>query len=365
MSRIDIGFIGGRGISSNYGGVENATREVTLELSKKPLNIIVYGVATEEQKELPTNLNSVDCPAWIYRTLGQHGLIFWSVLHAIFISRPKVVYLFASGPCVFTPLLRIGCLKVVTSLRAIDSARDKWGKLNTKILQFGEYCAWRFANSFTVNSREMTEHYSKNRADVVFIPNGAKTISNTRASLPNKLKGKEFFLFAARFDPVKRLHLLLEANARLDVANAPVLVIAGGNSKDLEYENELRAYESESVIFLGHISQLELEPLMLNCKAFILPSILEGMSNSLLSAMVNGKAVLAADIFANSDVIKYSDALFEADNVLALTKGLEKLATEDDFCVQLGEFLRQRAIDNYSWKATAEQFYSEGKDFLQ
>jgi len=364
MSRVDFGFIGGRGVFSNYGGVENATREVTLELSKKNLNIIVYGVATNEHNELPGNLKSIDCPAWIYSTLGQHGLIFWSVMHAIFVSRPKVIYLFASGPCAFTPLLRLGRLEVVTSLRAIDSARDKWGKLNKKILQFGEYCAWRFATSFTANSREMVEHYCKNRTDVVFIPNGAKAISNTEALLPNNLKDREFFLFAARFDPVKRLHLLLEAYANLNIADAPVLVIAGGNSKDMEYEKGLRAYESENVIFLGHISQLELEPLMLACKAFILPSILEGMSNSLLSAMVNGKAVLAADIFANSDVLKHPDALFEADNVLALTEGLEKLATNGAFCSELGVKLKQRAIKNYSWKATAEQFYSEGKNFL-
>jgi glycosyltransferase involved in cell wall biosynthesis len=366
VAKVDFAFIGGRGIFSNYGGVENATREITLELAKKDLMLAVYGVKGELENEikLPCNINELCCPTWIYKKLGQHGMILYCVLHALFLSRPRVVYLFASGPCIFTPLLRLGGLKVVTSLRAIDSARDKWGRLSRNILRFGEYCAWRFSNSFTANSKEMVDHYRKNRNDVVFIPNGAKSYDNPLSSIPEYLDKQEFFLFAARFDPVKRLHLLLEAYSQLDYESAPLLVIAGGNAKDRAYEAQLKTYENKKIIFMGHLSEQELAPLMKNCKAFILPSILEGMSNSLLTAMATGKPVLAANIAANSDVLANKDALYTADSVPELVSGLNRLAKDNLFCCRLGELLKVRAKSSFSWKATAEKFHNEGQKFL-
>ena len=91
MKKENIAFIGGRGYFSNYGGVENATREISLELAKKNLNIIIYGVKESTQNLVAKNITTLGCPKFIYNLFGQHGLILFSVLHAIFLSRPKVV----------------------------------------------------------------------------------------------------------------------------------------------------------------------------------------------------------------------------------------------------------------------------------
>ena len=48
-----MAFIGGRGLFSNYGGVENAIREIALEVSKKGDSIIVYGASTEDANSFP------------------------------------------------------------------------------------------------------------------------------------------------------------------------------------------------------------------------------------------------------------------------------------------------------------------------
>lgn len=356
MKKYKAAFIGGRGFSSNYGGVENATREISLALSNRDIKLLVYGVQSDCRADMPANITQVSCPLSIYKKLGQHAMILYCTLHAMFIARPQVVFLFASGPCIFTPLLRIAGIKVITSLRAIDSARDKWGIISKNILKAGEYCAWRFSNVFTVNSLEMFKHYENKRSDVLFIPNGSKLDVSSKA-IPNQLFGKSFFLFAARLDPVKRLHLLLEAYEQLDIEGKPLLVIAGGHSKDSDYEKQLRAYESDNVIFLGHLSQEELAPLMSNCKAFVLPSVLEGMSNSILSAMINGRPVLAANIPANSDLLAHQQATFKADDISELSKALSQLATNDEFCALLGESLKRRAVEHFTWQATADKFY--------
>jgi glycosyltransferase involved in cell wall biosynthesis len=362
-----MAFIGGRGLFSNYGGVENAIREIALEVSKKGENITVYGASNEDENafSLPQNLKRVDCPIWIYQRLGQHGLILFCVLHALFVGRPKVVYLFASGPCIFTPVLRLGGIKVITSLRAVDSARDKWGKVSQKILQLGEYCSWRFSNAFTVNSEEMAEIYAPYRSDVKFIPNGAKEIETKGEGRLNELglTKNGYFLFAARLDPVKRLHILLEAHSNLPEKYRLPLVVAGGHVKDLGYEQQLVAMASSDVIFLGHLSKKDLDPLMAYCRAFILPSVLEGMSNSILSAMAAGKPVLAADVPANSDLLVYEDALFVADDCEDLHDKLTLLSNSEEFCVTLGDKLKERAKAEYSWTTTSEKFYQLSKSF--
>lgn len=362
-----MAFIGGRGLFSNYGGVENAIREIAVEVSKKGESIIVYGASNEDENvfTLPQNLSKVDCPLLIYQKLGQEALILFCVLRALFIDRPKIVFLFASGPCIFTPVLRVGGIKVITSLRAIDSARDKWGIVSQKILQIGEYCSWRFSNAFTVNSKEMLEAYAPLRRDVKFIPNGAKGIETKGEGrlIELGLTPDRYFLFAARLDPVKRLHILLEAHAKLPKETRLTLVVAGGHVKNKYYEQQLMNMASSDVIFVGHISKKDLDPLMAHCRAFILPSVLEGMSNSILSAMAAGKPVLAADVPANSDLLVYQDALFTADNCNELHDKLAALSTDNEFCATLGEKLKKRAKTEYSWATTSEKFYQLSKSF--
>jgi glycosyltransferase involved in cell wall biosynthesis len=170
-------------------------------------------------------------------------------------------------------------------------------------------------------------------------------------------------LFAARLDPVKRLHILLEAHAKLPETSRLPLIVAGGHVKDQRYKQQLIAMASLDVIFLGHISKKDLDPLMANCRAFILPSVLEGMSNSILSAMAAGKPVLAADVPANSDLLNYKDALFTADNCNELHDKLAILSTDNKFFATLGEKLKERAKTEYSWATTSEEFYQLSKSF--
>jgi glycosyltransferase involved in cell wall biosynthesis len=355
-----VGFIGGRGFFSNYGGVENAIRETCLELSKKniDIDIVVYGYRDTNDIifQLPDNITTIMAPNWLYRQLGQFALIFYNTLHAIFISRPSVIVVFASGPCIFAPLFRLSGIRVVCSLRAIDSQRDKWGFLSSHILRVGEYFAWRFSNVFTVNSKEMVRHFSNKRSDSKFIPNGCRMLKGEETDLTKAFGNRPYFLFAARLDPVKRLHLLLQAHHNLDPENRPILVVAGGNSKDIAYEKELKRYAGNDVIFLGHIAQAQLETLIQRCVAFVMPSILEGMSNSLLSAMINGRPVVVANIDANSDVVSNSMAEFEADNIHSLMAKLIEVATDLDYGNELGQSLKERALTNYTWEATSLEF---------
>jgi len=367
---MDLAIIGGRGYHSSYGGVENAIRQISNHMVESySLNITVYGTDPSEYEEgISTNakLSFVYAPSFVYRKFGQHGATLACVLHALIIGRPSVTLIFASGPSIFVPLFRLFGIPVVTSLRAIDSARDKWGWLSRKILQLGEYFSWRYAHAFTANSLEMVEVFGSKRKDAVFIPNGSTKATDRDSDIlaEHNLSDGSYFLFAARLDPVKRLHILLEAHASLPESSRLPLLIAGGHSKSEKYQQELMEYASSDVIFLGHISAAQLDPLMVHCRAFLLPSVLEGMSNSLLSAMATGCAVLASDIPANADVLDSQDAVFPVDDIDALREGLKKLAQQSDFADQLGARLQDHAESTYSWQRTTDLFYSQLSPYL-
>jgi len=369
MRRMDIVFLGGRGFHSSYGGVENAIREIALEMSLSDLRLGVCGLQgslESDNESYPNNITLIDCPYWVYKCLGQHGMTLYCLVKSLLLMRPKVMVVFASGPNVFTPVLRLLGIKVISSLRAVDSERDKWGVVSRQILRFGEYCAWRYAHHFTVNSMEMVRRYRTCRQDVVFLPNGARVANRGSDRVVEKfgLNRNDYFLFAARLDPVKRLHLLLRAHASLPEALRLPLVVAGGHSKSERYSQSLTDQSNQAVWFLGHLEQSELDPLIRHCRAFVLPSVLEGMSNSLLAAMATGRAVLASDIAPNADVLQDNQALFLSDNVASLTAGLQRLAQDKLFASVLGLRLQQRAESNHDWAHTATILFELAQDHL-
>lgn len=358
----DVVIVGGRGYHSNYGGVENAVREIARQLeARHHLRVVVYGTDSSEVRRSTlgdASLSFVYPPEIIYRYLGQHGAVLFCVMHILLISRPRVSLVFASGPNVFVPLLRLFKIPVVSSLRAVDSARSKWGFVSRKILQLGEFFAWRFSSSFTANSEEMVRTFSNKRKDVSFIPNGSVAANDGNSSIMQdlRLEKNQFLLFAARLDPVKRLDILLEAHSQLSVSERLPLVIAGGHSKSETYQRHLESYAGSDVLFVGHLTADQLSPLMFKCRAFVLPSVLEGMSNSLLTAMATGRAVLASDIAPNADVLKNQDAMFKADDVDDLRKRLLRLCNDYKFAENLGLNLQRHAQSSFTWERSADLF---------
>jgi len=63
--------------------------------------------------------------------------------------------------------------------------------------------------------------------------------------------------------------------------------------------------EDVTVIFKGHVDDVTAE--YAEADAFVLPSVSEGMSNSLLEAMAQGMVCLASDISENRAVLRHGE----------------------------------------------------------
>ncbi|GAA5193581.1 hypothetical protein GCM10025772_24750 [Ferrimonas gelatinilytica] len=198
--------------------------------------------------------------------------------------------------------------------------------------------------------------------ETVYIPNGITQVGNQPPSFLTDLgvEADGYVLYAARLDPVKRLHILLQAHRQIPQSRRLPLVIAGGHCKDSDYEQSLRRNAADDVYFLGHVSQEQVHTLTRYCAVFVLPSVLEGMSNSLLAALGAGRPVLCADVEENADVVNgFRPVLFEPDNVDALSNKLQDLMLDRRRRRLLGAKLK-RIASQYDWAQSAKAFLQLG-----
>jgi glycosyltransferase involved in cell wall biosynthesis len=165
---------------------------------------------------------------------------------------------------------------------------------------------------------------------------------------------------AARFDPVKRLDLVLRAAARVADRELRVALIGGGAD-----ERRLRGLAASlglgaRAVFPGEI--VDAARLFRAFDVYAAPSAKEGMPLAVLEAMALGVPVVASDIAAHREVLgRASPGLVEATPE-ALGEALGALLTDDQARATLGAEQRTRARSEYDVRqmlTTLEAIYGE------
>ncbi|MBK9574218.1 MAG: TIGR03088 family PEP-CTERM/XrtA system glycosyltransferase [Rhodoferax sp.] len=87
--------------------------------------------------------------------------------------------------------------------------------------------------------------------------------------------------------------------------------------------------------------------------AFALPSLAEGISNTILEAMASGLPVIATAVGGNADLVHQPDTgvVVPAANVEAMARELVRLANDPARSLKMGQAGRQRVLDRFSMQA--------------
>ena len=140
------------------------------------------------------------------------------------------------------------------------------------------------------------------------------------------------FLFLGRLDDEKRIHILLQAVAKLtEHPNVIVELVGDGGERENLSRLATQLGIADRVIFTGHISDRDLPAAYERCTAFVMPSIAELQSIATMEAMASGRPVIAADAMALPHLVHDGDNgyLFPPDDPAALADRLGRILNAD------------------------------------
>lgn len=370
-----IAMIGHKRIPSREGGVEIVVEELSKRLVKKGDRVEVYNRKGKNKANRSDTLNHKKQYEGIriitILTINRKSLdaliySFLATLRAIF-GRYDLIHYHALGPSVMLIIPHILRMRTVVTIHGLDWQRGKWGAIATKYLLLGEKISAKYADEIIVLSKNTYDYFIKTyNRETNYIPNGVINQLPIEADVIDKkygLRKNDYILFLARIVPEKGLHYLIEAYKSLytDVK----LVIAGASSHSDEYFEKIKqsAKEDERIIMTGFVDGREREELYSNCRAYILPSDIEGMPLSLLEAMSYARKCIVSNIPENVEVIQNKGIIFEKSNVKSLNKQLEKLLNEDDGSSDPGHYPHYD-LSNFDWDKITDRhrkLYSNSK----
>lgn len=356
-------MIGSRGFPGQGGGVERVLESVTPRLvGSGRASVRVYcaeyvdyegddyhGVQLQRLPSLRTKYGDTftrSLLATLRETRGGADVVHF---HSI-----------GSAPLALIP--RVFGRRVVVTVHALDWQRSKWNVVGRTFLRFGEWAAMRFPHETIVVSEELkAELEARHGRKTTFITNGAEPRQAVAPSIITErwgLSADEYVLFLGRLVPEKGAHTLIDAFRLLDDHPDLKLVIAGPAWYEGSYNDELRTRASDDprIIFTGEVDEPPLRELYANCRAFVLPSEIEGMSLALLDGLAFGCAVITSDIPENANLVADAALTFRTGDAHSLADQIRRVVDEDPLAIDLRARAAARAADAFDWDRIAEQW---------
>jgi glycosyltransferase involved in cell wall biosynthesis len=167
--------------------------------------------------------------------------------------------------------------------------------------------------------------------------------------------------------PEKGLTTLLEAFAAVRELESGLRLVLVGSGESYD---ELRALSQK----LGISAQCHFEPAvgdvaswMRGIDIFVLPSLSEALSNSLMEAMACGCAAIASDVGGNPELVTDSQTglLFPAGDSAALAQKLQMLISRPDLLGELARAGAMRMAAEFSIESAVTRFERLYESFFQ
>ncbi|MEM8933160.1 MAG: glycosyltransferase family 4 protein [Acidobacteriota bacterium] len=359
--RLRIAFLGARGVKGTYSGIETYYEEVGSRLVERGHEVTAY-CRTYFTPPMDTyrglRIRRLPCIRGKHIETMSHSLL--GTLDCLFRRFDVVQYhAIGSAPLAFVP--RLFGKKTVVSVRGLDWQRAKWGLVARSYLQFGEWASARLPTATCVVSSGLQEHYEQAHGRRPHcIPNAVVPPVRVEPGpllSEHGLRGNDFFLFAGRLSPEKGVHTLLEAlRPLLDGRERGVkLVIAGGTSFTEGYIEQLRELAWDDVLFIGRVERDGMHELLSNSRAYVLPSVMEGLSVGLLEALSYGLCIVTTAIPENLEVVDDVALTFPVADVEALRAQLARVLDEPDTVAERRAATAARAEAWPDWDGVAER----------
>ncbi|MCM0594074.1 MAG: glycosyltransferase family 4 protein [Gloeotrichia echinulata IR180] len=218
---------------------------------------------------------------------------------------------------------------------------------------------------FSQIQRDLLARMGVREKNIAVIPNGVDTskYSPGVSQVKTEFSCERLFVYQGRIAPEKNIEPLLRAWKQSEMgADSKLLIVGDGPLKP----SLQPFYGLESgIIWLGFIAEEERRiEILRGGDVFILPSLVEGLSLSLLEAMACGLACLATDVGADGEVLeKGAGVILSSKTVRSQLKTLLPLFQDHpELTTVLGQKARKRVLERYTLNdniTRLEQLYQE------
>ena len=211
---------------------------------------------------------------------------------------------------------------------------------------------------FSEAQKNVLEKLGVPKEKQIIIPNGVdeniwKPFCETSMKydyVKNKLGDERIFLYMGRIANEKNIEALLRSWRHTKKNNCKLVIVGDGPMKPT-LENSFSDLSKKELIWWG--SELDLETrvaIMQIAEVFLLPSLVEGLSLSLLEAMSCGTACVATDAGADGEVLDNGAGIvISTENVSAQLKTIIPILVEHpSFTKDLGKKGRVRVLERYT-----------------
>lgn len=203
---------------------------------------------------------------------------------------------------------------------------------------------------FSQVQREVLARLGVPAENVAVIPNGVdvQRYSPGASAIKAEFNAQTLFVYQGRLAAEKNVEALLRAWKQAEMKPESKLLIVGDGPLTASLKP---FYGSEhGIIWLGFVAdeQRRIE-ILRGADVFILPSLVEGLSLSLLEAMACELACLATDVGADGEVIEDVGVLLNTRRVSSQLRTLLPLFQDHpELAPILGKKARQRVLEKYT-----------------
>ncbi|BAE49883.1 glycosyltransferase family 4 protein [Paramagnetospirillum magneticum] len=200
-------------------------------------------------------------------------------------------------------------------------------------------------------------HFPKDRISVM--PLASRFPDDTPLARPPEYAHLgEFLLTVGTLEPRKNYRRLVEAYSRVHRqfgGKIPPLVIAGNMGWLME---DFQAFLAslgiaEHVIFLGFVSDVQLQWLYQNAYGVLYPSLWEGFGLPVLEALSQGAAVISSDVSSIPEILGDAGLMVDPVDTDSIAGGLADFLRSEDLRAAMRAKAKPQA-ERFSWRTSAQ-----------
>ncbi len=353
------------------GGGSECVAQLVGALIKRGFEIVIL---TRKERKYAKELFDIK----IYRTRSINlGFRESKITHSVTALAPALNIMRKEKPDIIhshnppAALVAIACAKLFKKPHIL-TMHGPWSgvrikKITKTIARLIEKFAVKNADIVTCDSvalkQDMDYSYKINARAIQNAIEAAKFKIINQKSSRKKLGVKtkdNIVLFTGRFVAEKGLHNLLEAaKSLLNRYNNLTFLLIGGGFDEHIIKDWLRKNSSynNKIIVIPFLKKEMMNYAYRAADIFVLPSLAEGLSRSLMEAMACEIPCIATSVGGNTELLKDgSGLLVKSNNSSELAKIIEKLITDKKLAKKFGKEGRKTVVKDFSVEKRVNEF---------